>query len=423
MGRVGSVKGSGLTKYRAAINTLGFASISFLLNVRVTGVFIASKSQEENEALRRIAAKIINKREKEVVKYALDKLADRILNITGDPNPAKLEAIFTALIDILGNKDGITIDTDKTKHAFSSLPLPDIWRSIRAFSGAVQSKSGTWDKDNIALANAFISALQEIANSTPYSQVIQSTSAIFDLGNCGIATNCSNGRPNQEDAACFAQKGKLILAAVFDGIGGFPKGEVASRSAATALLSFFNKINFIPQLIKEAIVKAHLFVQAMDPRKVGTTCAAILIDSERSEVTIAHAGDSLVYLYRNAQLFLTTLPHNNDRSLPLGPLKQPLDEQASCRIQNKNEGFPITTYLGVQSMDAPPFLDTLSIPVLPGDILIACTDGLYGYMRFEKMRGLIQTFHDFTAAQIAEALLFHGLKTSKDNITVAVVKI
>jgi serine/threonine protein phosphatase PrpC len=153
-------------------------------------------------------------------------------------------------------------------------------------------------------------------------------------------------RSNNEDALfCDCNRGLFL---VCDGMGGQQAGEVASDLAITTISSvvcanpprrldevdqlFSTPIQPVvhthlcrsnvtdaaslsteSQLVKHAIevanARIHSAAETVDVQKgMGTTVAAVLFDSDTA--TVAHVGDSRVYLFRNQGLQLLTNDHS-----------------------------------------------------------------------------------------------------------------
>jgi protein phosphatase len=98
---------------------------------------------------------------------------------------------------------------------------------------------------------------------------------------------------------------------------------------------------------------------------MGTTVVAAVIDSRG--LSIAHVGDSRIYLYREGKLQRLT----EDHSLVMDQVKHGLitpEEAERSHLQNI-----LTRALGTQELVE---VDVQDRPVSPGDVYLLCTDGL-----------------------------------------------
>lgn len=120
-------------------------------------------------------------------------------------------------------------------------------------------------------------------------------------------------RDNNEDSIFPTKDDNSPLKNLFvvcDGVGGSSKGEVASRLICTELNNFFvaNNITFSNFEVIQSAVK---FVVAQFDRYIknhneahGMASTMTLLHLHENGATVAHIGDSRVYLFRKVKLFL-----------------------------------------------------------------------------------------------------------------------
>jgi len=174
---------------------------------------------------------------------------------------------------------------------------------------------------------------------------------------------------------CFTRSSLLMLLA--DGMGGHLRGEVAAQLAMQTAASVFQRsarpaltdpIGFLDFALRQAhreilqYQKLHGLPEA--PR---TTVVACVVQGGRA--WWAHAGDSRLYRVRDGALLERTRDHSKVESLVALGLLQP-DEQERHPERNK-----VLNCLGS------PFEPTIEIgggvDLLPGDLLLLCSDGLW----------------------------------------------
>ena len=191
-------------------------------------------------------------------------------------------------------------------------------------------------------------------------------------------------RANNEDGLLIYDEVGLV--AVADGMGGHNSGEVASglalstiRDLAARMLAGDKRI--VPERGGAALSvrgrQLSYFLETANtmifekgrafPKDagMGTTVVAALVD-ERS-LTVAHVGDSRLYLYRNGLLTQLT----EDHSLVGDQVRRGLitaEAAAHSALQNI-----LTRALGAEASVK---VDVSEHPVLPGDVLLLATDGL-----------------------------------------------
>lgn len=127
-----------------------------------------------------------------------------------------------------------------------------------------------------------------------------------DLYGCQI----QGARNAQQDELGFVDTGFGLMAAVADGLGGHPWGEVASKLAVTACLQHAIERcdcedNTPNELLGDAIARAResivdLCAQIPRYRKMGTTLAAIYIKDEI--LYRGWVGDSLIFRTRDGEI-------------------------------------------------------------------------------------------------------------------------
>jgi len=236
---------------------------------------------------------------------------------------------------------------------------------------------------------------------------------------------------NEDSYLTDDEQGLYVVA---DGVGGHNKGEIASREAIEHIGNWVaaarNQIEAgfarnargedlgiydVRRALESGVQQACYMVNSMadqDPTKRGmsTTVSALLI--RESFAFVAHVGDSRVYRVRDGEV----LPITEDHTLVNYKLKQGLiTEEEALHAKGKNV---ITRAVGHKDYVE---VDTLPIPLFPGDRLVLCSDGLHGYIETpEHMR----YFLDMEVEDaVLEAIKFANDRGGKDNITALMVEL
>ena len=187
---------------------------------------------------------------------------------------------------------------------------------------------------------------------------------------------------NEDSIANDVKHGLVILA---DGMGGYNAGEVASGMATTVLMTELQNaiglhapfdidpdtgLTFAQRMLKDQIEKANTSIyQASQSQPqyagMGTTLVASMFYDNR--MTVAHIGDSRLYLLRGAEFSQVT----RDHSL----LQEQIDSgmitvEEAKHSQNKNL---VTRALGIDPVVEPEVHD---YDTKVGDIYLLCSDGL-----------------------------------------------
>lgn len=231
-------------------------------------------------------------------------------------------------------------------------------------------------------------------------------------------------RSNNEDN--FGYNIARGIFVVCDGMGGQAAGEVASKIAVDTLLHHFrrdgrqsnrgvlgktfegvsqraNRLGNAIQLANHAIRQASS--QSRERSGMGSTVVAVLVD-ERG-CSIAHVGDSRVYLIRGGVIRQLT----SDHSLVMEQVRRgliTLEEAEQSKLQNV-----ILRALGSDESVEPDLEDR---ELALGDVLLLCSDGLSRYVDDNAMLQLIQEGKKLerSCENLIEAAKSGG---SDDNIT------
>lgn len=226
----------------------------------------------------------------------------------------------------------------------------------------------------------------------------------------GGATDQGRVRDTNEDV--YVVDRRLQLFAIADGMGGHRAGEVASATALEALRASVSSGTGLGDAITNA--NAAVFAKATDDESLegmGTTLTAVVPDG--NGVLVGHVGDSRGYLLRDGELRQLTTDHSLVQEFVReGRLTA---EQAAVHPQRSI----ITRALGVEAAVE---VDVYSVPLVPGDRILLCSDGLTDMLRAEDIAGLLRREPDPTRAA---NLLVDSANAAggEDNITTIVIDV
>lgn len=216
-------------------------------------------------------------------------------------------------------------------------------------------------------------------------------------------------RPTLGQWHCFA---------VFDGMGGGARGEIASWLAAVAFQRLtasgpLEQVD-VDLLAETAFWDANRRILLReDPDMLGTTGTAIFTDGGRFRVY--HLGDSRAYLFRMGGLYQLTEDHT------LANVKIQAGIYAANDPQVRIDSHKLTQYIGGDpSMKALKPTASQWMPLLPGDRLLLCSDGLYDMCSDRDIRDCLTLCPEPVTAswKLVELALKNG---GKDNVTCLVV--
>ena len=224
-------------------------------------------------------------------------------------------------------------------------------------------------------------------------------------------------RTTNEDALIVEPQ--LGLYAVLDGMGGASAGDVASRLARDVIRDFVHlrRTALSPrELLETAIAAGSAAVwgeaqRHRDRHGMGTTVVACLV-ADAQRVLIGHVGDSRAYLWRDGRLQALTRDHTIVEELVDRGL---LSAEEAERHPYKNV---LSRNLGAKPETR---VDCVELELRPGDRLLLCSDGLYGYASAEAIQYVLGSGDapEHVARDLIELALRGG---GGDNVSALVVE-
>jgi len=216
-------------------------------------------------------------------------------------------------------------------------------------------------------------------------------------------------RPNEDRYRLLGNKVPLVnrsgrgqLFAVFDGIGGAPKGRESAQAMWDCLVQFYNTGpggSIEPSAISSILVAANKeiynwgFIPGTKRPQGG--CAGTIAWFHRNGLNIFHAGDTVGYLISWATINPLTREHG--------------------------EGKYIANYFGIGEKL---LIDSFTFPVNEGDVLVLASDGVTKSLSrpsiLECVGHWIIQSPEMAAKQLCELALRRG---STDDITAVVVEL
>lgn len=244
------------------------------------------------------------------------------------------------------------------------------------------------------------------------------------------ATDPGCVRKNNEDD--FAVEPELGLLIVADGMGGHNSGEIASGIATREIANYARQMLggekvLVPEGGTPGLSargrQLEFFVKSANtmiyergrnyPKDagMGTTVVAVLLDAK--SMTVAHVGDSRLYLWRQGELSQLT----EDHSFVVEMVKRgqmTADDASRSPQQNM-----LTRALGAEGEVQ---VDVAEHPLLPGDLVLLATDGLAKMVSDAEVARVIESeggVREIVAALIDRSRAAGGI----DNVTVVAARV
>ena len=250
----------------------------------------------------------------------------------------------------------------------------------------------------------------------------------FDVEIVG-KTDVGKVRKRNEDSMGMLPELGLIVVA--DGMGGHKSGEVASSLAIETILTFAKKMlggsqQIVPEgdagvsprsrQLSHFLTSANTIIWEKSrafPKDhgMGTTVVAALVDG--NTITVAHVGDSRLYVYRKGALERLT----EDHSLVMDQVKHGLiseEEAEKSNLQNI-----LTRALGTEENVK---VDVQDHPIFPGDQFLLCSDGLTKMVTDKEMAEVLG--RGLSPEKVVDTFIEMALEGGGvDNTTVGIVRV
>jgi protein phosphatase len=239
-------------------------------------------------------------------------------------------------------------------------------------------------------------------------------------------TNRGRVRPTNED--CFGIDPALQLLVVADGMGGHAAGEVAARIAVESVLDYVGscrvtttwpygydrtrttQANLLRTAVQVANTRVHETAAASAScAGMGTTIVAALVEEDL--LTVAHVGDSRVYMLRRGRLEQLT---NDDSWAAVMMARDPSIDPAVIRAHPMRNA--LTSVIGSRpAVDVHVTERVLEVD----DLVVLTTDGVHGVLSDGVLMRLCEATLD--PHEIANRLIEEAMAVgSRDNCTAVV---
>lgn len=225
-------------------------------------------------------------------------------------------------------------------------------------------------------------------------------------------SDCGRVRDHNEDYLGYVipatreqQQTHGWLFALADGVGGQDKGEVASRTAVETLLDGFQRAgsgeplrSLLPRLVQSA--NARVFEAGFEGSANGVSMATTLVSCALrfDRAVVSHVGDSRCYRIRHRAAVALTQDHA-------------LAEAESRHVLTRSLGNGM--FVSVETSEH---------LLLPGDVLLLCSDGLHGAVAAAEIADIVSRHAglDKAAQELIATANQHG---GADNVSVQLIRV
>jgi len=240
------------------------------------------------------------------------------------------------------------------------------------------------------------------------------------------ATGLHKGdRPYQQDQVLLVAHPRTpgcVLGVVADGMGGRSGGRKASDQVLMTARQLFARYSperdaadaLLRQLLDDAhtVIKLTALSSEQEPH---STLAAFLMNPS-GDCAWIHAGDSRIYHFHEGQLIKRTRDHSYVQTLV------DRGEITEAEANVHPQGNILLGCLGMRTT-APPIAPDHVPKMRPGDLLMACSDGLWHYFTTEELASVLHAQSPRDAVEILVGEARRRARGTGDNISLAVLKL
>ncbi|MEJ7931993.1 protein phosphatase 2C domain-containing protein [Ramlibacter sp. AN1015] len=212
-----------------------------------------------------------------------------------------------------------------------------------------------------------------------------------------------------------------VLGVIADGMGGRSGGRKASDQVMLTARQLFER--YSPEqddaafLLRQMVREAHLVIKLTAisaEQEPHSTIAAFLINPG-GDCHWVHAGDSRIYHFHGSQLVTRTLDHS---------LVQVLVSRGEITEEEARTHPQANIVVGCLGSEDEPPTDAHCISRLrPGDILLACSDGLWHYFTPEELGAALTSLAPREASEFLVEKARARAAGSGDNLSLIIVKL
>ena len=234
----------------------------------------------------------------------------------------------------------------------------------------------------------------------------------FEIEIAALSDTGTERGHNEDHCGKYIKSPTSGLVAVADGMATFEGGDLASQRAIVGLQRSFRELapgmSQVQRLVRAARQANYevydMVVIVPQLRGMSTTLTAVAVTD--GQMTAAHVGNSRVYLIRDG--FINQL--SKDHTVAA--------EAAARTGQHAARGNDVLTRSLGQELLVP--IDLFEIDLIQGDVVVACTDGLYRVLEDAEIAEIAK---GLDAGSVCRRLIDEAnLVGTSDNLTVAVVR-
>ncbi len=212
-----------------------------------------------------------------------------------------------------------------------------------------------------------------------------------------------------------------VLGVVADGMGGRSGGRKASDQVMMTARQLFERYSpdtdDAASMLKNLVEEAHIVIRLTAisaEQEPHSTIAAFLINP-RGDCHWVHAGDSRIYHFQGGRLIHRTLDHSYVQALV------DRGELTEAEANTHPHSNILVGCLGAES--DPPAAAHLISQLQPGDVIMACSDGVWHYFSPNEIASVIEALSPREATEFLIDKARSRARGGGDNLSLVIVKI
>lgn len=212
-----------------------------------------------------------------------------------------------------------------------------------------------------------------------------------------------------------------MLGVVADGMGGRSGGRKASDQVVLTARQLFERYapesDDAPSLLKQIAEEAHTVIKltAISSEQEPHSTIACFLVNPAGDCHWVHVGDSRIYHFRNRRMVKRTIDHS---------YVQTLVDRGEISEAEANNHPQSNILMGCLGTEDDPTVDTHFISQLvPGDCIVACSDGVWHYFTPDEMASVVSSLPPREASEFLIEQARSRAKGTGDNLSVIVVKV
>ena len=237
----------------------------------------------------------------------------------------------------------------------------------------------------------------------------------------GIHKGDRDYQQDQVNLISHARAAGCVLGIVADGMGGRSGGRKASDQVMLTAKQLFER--YAPDsddtraMLRQIVEEAHTIIKltAVSTEEEPHSTLAAFVINPGGECHWVHTGDSRIYHYRGSKLLHRTTDHSYVQSLV---------DKGEITAEEANTHPQSNILMGCLGTEEPPPVAYHVIPKLTaGDILIACSDGVWHYFNPSEMGSALSMLSPREASEFLIQKARSRANGGGDNLCMAIVKL